>query len=421
MSSKEFVTCSYCAKIYKDPIILPCDDSICAHHLCEPKVLNENSIKCMECNLKFEIEGNQFKPNKHLRKYLKFEMYLTHEEKSLKQKLEANPRLLQTAWNYFSANRLILNLKFVNHFAEQRRQIDLHKESLKQKIDDIYTKIIKETEDLWAAFKNKYHMNCDELTFRQDLKETFRDPNLLIYNIKQLVAEQEEIIAKVKSKTDEMIEIIEDLKLHEFKPFLSFDQSYFGQLALSKHSASDCFKSEILTETQSIEIIKLCEFSLSDKWTLLYRGSRDGFRGQNFHSKCDDHSPTFTILKAQESLNIFGGYTEAKWSSPSTECSKSDSKAFIFSLTNKENKPCKIKTKNASQSIWCDPSSGPSFSSDIYIADRADKAANSHSFLGTTYGHAQYAKGSREAKLFLAGGQNFKLDEIEVYKKETNF
>ena len=51
---------------------------------------------------------------------------------------------------------------------------------------------------------------------------------------------------------------------------------------------------------------------------------------------------------------------------------KQDSKAFIFSLTNKENKPCKIKTKNASQSIWCDPSSGPSFSSDIYIADRAD-------------------------------------------------
>ena len=69
----------------------------------------------------------------------------------------------------------------------------------------------------------------------------------------------------------------------------------------------------------------------------------------------------------------------------------------------------------------CDASSSPSFSSDIYIADRADRAANSHSFLGATYRHAQYAKGSSEARSFLAGSQNFKLDEIEVYKRETKF
>ena len=303
-----------------------------------------------------------------------------------------------------------------------------HRERLKQQIDDIYTKMIKETEDLEAAFKNKYRVKRDELaTFGQDcdLKETFRDPNLSIDKIRQLAAEQEEIIAKVKSETDETIAIIENLKLHEFnKPFLSFDKRSFGQLVLSEHCASECFnKSEILTETQSkTELIKLCEFSSSDTWTLLYRGSRDGFGAEDFHSKCDGHSPTFTILRAQDSLNIFGRmYTEAKWSSPSTECSKSDSRAFIFSLTNRENKPCKIGTSNASQSIWCDPSSGPSFSSDIYIADRADKVVNSHSFLGTTYRHAQYAKGSSEAKSFLAGGQNFKLDEIEVYKKETKF
>ena len=38
-------------------------------------------------------------------------------------------------------------------------------------------------------------MNRDELTFGQDcdLKETFRDPNLLIDNIKELAAEQEDI------------------------------------------------------------------------------------------------------------------------------------------------------------------------------------------------------------------------------------
>ncbi len=153
MSSKEFATCSYCSKIYKDPIILPCDDSICAHHLREPKCLNEKSIKCMECHLKFELaEGfNQFKPNKHLRQVPVqiWNVFDARREESKAKKIEAHPRLLQTAHNHFCAHRLTLNLMAVNNFAEQRRQIDLHRERerLKQLIDDISTQMIKETEE----------------------------------------------------------------------------------------------------------------------------------------------------------------------------------------------------------------------------------------------------------------------------------
>ncbi len=55
-------------------------------------------------------------------------------------------------------------------------------------------------------------------------------------------------------------------------------------------------------------------------------------------------------------------------------------------------------------------------SSDIYIADLADRAAYSHSFLGTIYRHAKYANRSSEAKWLLAGNQNLKFDEIWVYK-----
>jgi hypothetical protein len=35
------------------------------------------------------------------------------------------------------------------------------------------------------------------------------------------------------------------------------------------------------------ELIKVCEFSPNDKWSLLYRGTRDGFDSSDFHSKSD--------------------------------------------------------------------------------------------------------------------------------------
>ena len=73
------------------------------------------------------------------------------------------------------------------------------------------------------------------------------------------------------------------------------------------------FKGQILTnERQITELVKLCECSPNDKLSLLYRGTRDGSGSNDFHSKCDGHSNTLTIVKAKESKFIFGGITTAK-------------------------------------------------------------------------------------------------------------
>ena len=57
--------------------------------------------------------------------------------------------------------------------------------------------------------------------------------------------------------------------------------------------------------------MKLCEFSLNQKWTLLYRGSEDGFGSFDFHSECDGQSKTLTIIRAEGTSYIFGGFTNA--------------------------------------------------------------------------------------------------------------
>jgi hypothetical protein len=154
----------------------------------------------------------------------------------------------------------------------------------------------------------------------------------------------------------------------------------------------------------------------------LYRGTRDGFGSRDFHSRCDDKSNTLTLFKAKESSYIFGGFTTVKGKSSTNGKWKSDRNAFIFSLTNKDNEPVKMKiNQNQHQyAIHCDTKYGPIFGfvGDICIANNANTPMDSVSNLGFTYKHPRYAFGTNEAQSFLAGSFHFQLDEIEVYQKE---
>ncbi len=151
---------------------------------------------------------------------------------------------------------------------------------------------------------------------------------------------------------------------------------------------------------------------------MLYRGTRDGFGSREFHSKCDGHLNTLTILKAKQTKFIFGGFTAVSWDNFSGWIS--DPNAFIFSLTNKDNQPLKMKVNRNQHhnAIYCHSSCGPTFGDDINIADDANITMDSWSNLGGTYKHPQYAWGTDEVQKFLAGSHNFQLDEIEVYEKE---
>ena len=171
--------------------------------------------------------------------------------------------------------------------------------------------------------------------------------------------------------------------------------------------------------------MRVCEFYPNDKWSLLYRGTRDGFGSSDFHSKCDGHPNTLTLLKAKQSAFIFGGFTSVKWESCGHARKwKADSSAFLFSLTNRENTPCKIKIdpSQSHKAIYCNTECGPSFGGgcDIRVGDKANEAMGKQCFsrLGRTYKHSNYAYGTSEAKTFLAGSHEFKLEEIEVYRKE---
>jgi hypothetical protein len=218
---------------------------------------------------------------------------------------------------------------------------------------------------------------------------------------------QEESLNDIQIKLNETNQVKDNLMdTNGFKSNLSsFNQketSWFGSIKLDGYWLDSLNSQIIKGEQQSIELIELCEFSPNDSWPLLYRAKRYGFRLSDFHSKCDYHSNTLEILKAKGKSYIFGGFTTVSWDSSNDY--KSDPSAFIFSLTNKDNKPLKMKKDPNGHSCR--------------IANNPNTTTYNYSNLSNTYSHPAYEFDTNEVMIFLSGSTHFQVDEIEVYQKE---
>jgi hypothetical protein len=422
---KTSLTCSYCSKIFKDPIELPCKHNLCKGHLVEKSVAKSNKIKCVKCKQSFEVRDNDFKLNSLVKKLLDDHDFLSDEEFALKKKIEDSIRKFFQMYEQFCLNKTRIDMDVHNHFTEIRFKLDEHRGELKALIDNIYMEMIEKTKKFETTYLKSLAdkleaslKSFETKSLEQSLKETeetFRNQNLLIESIREMQRQQDKIIEELKSKLNEQSQVKDHLiQMNEFKPNFSFSQDSFGLLYLNEYSTNDPLKSQILKDNQPSDLIQLCEFSLKDKWTLLYRGSRDGFGAADFHSKCDFHKNTLTILKAKGSSYIFGGFVSVHWDGSSGW--KSDPNSFLFSLTNKDNQPSKIRQKSTNYSILCNSGYGPTFGSgfDLQICNSANTTTGSYSYLGVSYEHPQPSQG----RSYLAGSQYFQLSEIEVYQKE---
>jgi hypothetical protein len=110
LKSKSQLTCSYGYKIFKNQILLPCEDSICRQHLKEIDVIEHNQIKCKNCNEEFRVRDNQFKFDEALTQLIENQSHLSDEELSLKQDLEISITKLFVFFDEFIQN--VQNLHF---------------------------------------------------------------------------------------------------------------------------------------------------------------------------------------------------------------------------------------------------------------------------------------------------------------------
>ena len=142
-----------------------------------------------------------------------------------------------------------------------------------------------------------------------------------------------------------------------------------------------------------------------NKYTLLFRATRDGYRSSNFHSKCDGKSNTVTLVETTTGRR-FGGFTDAQWDQSSSY--KTGSNGFIFSLDNNEIYYNKVNQYN----IYCYSSYGPAFGGghDFYIND----SCNSNNSADGS-GHSYETNGKQYA---LAGSSSFLVRDYEVFQLE---
>jgi hypothetical protein len=355
------LSCSYCFKILKCPVELPCDDLICQEHLKEKEVVQKNKIKCLNCKQEFEVKDKNFNLSKLAQKLIENKIFLNEEEILIKEKMEETFTVFYKMCDKFYLNKSKLSLDCFNHFQEIRFQIDQHREVTKKTIDDIYMRMIERTKECEATYL-KYNERLENFSQKlfenksidkdlKDLEETFRDPLLLLKSIKEMQQKQQDVISRIRRKLEEMDQVKRKVEVwNKFVPILNYSSSDFGVLKLNPVN-NDPLDSKILTTLeQQMELIKLCEFDIRDSFRLIYRGSEHGFGAHNFHTKSNIIENTFIVIKACETNFIFGGFNSIKWSQ-AISYYKSDPTAFLFSLTNKDNQPCKMKIDSSKQDM----------------------------------------------------------------------
>ena len=115
-SKSQLDTFSYCSMIFKNPILLPCEDSIGRDHLSETDLVKENKINCKQCQQEFKVRENEFKSNEETTPLIESHSYLSDEELSLKHELEESIKKFFHFCDEFYQNRTQLDSDVFDHF-----------------------------------------------------------------------------------------------------------------------------------------------------------------------------------------------------------------------------------------------------------------------------------------------------------------
>jgi hypothetical protein len=152
-----------------------------------------------------------------------------------------------------------------------------------------------------------------------------------------------------------------------------------------------------------------------NRFSLLWRGSCDGFSASEFHRRCDYHANTLTVILDTKG-NIFGGFTPLKWDSRGGLKADDSQKSFLFTQKNPHNLPARrfaLKAEKKQFAIFCHSERGPCFGdNDMRVRDNCNASTLSYTYLGFSYINDT---GLAEDIVF-TGSHYFQVKEIEVFE-----
>ena len=114
-------------------------------------------------------------------------------------------------------------------------------------------------------------------------------------------------------------------------PYFTIDQLIQDLCLLYYRTVID---TKILTNTEQTALIDMINTHTQNKynshWELLFRGSTDGLKRNDFYKKCNGKSNTICIMQSPQN-NVFGGFTSLKWQKGSGGQGK-DKSAFVYMI-----------------------------------------------------------------------------------------
>ncbi|CDW74280.1 tldc domain-containing protein [Stylonychia lemnae] len=377
MEQVEGDICPKCNQIFNQidllKLILPCGDSMCLDCLYKQLQDVQNKVYCPVDNEELEVSQR-------------------YREKIINLKLSKQKEIVQLKC---SKHPLIP----ANYYCNKERVMGCH-----VCVHDSHLKHIK----LVEPFVNDdiYQFNNRCLIRLQEQKSKCQEA---INQVLELKLKKKNISSATFVKT--YLEVVELLEPHIRK-----DEQYELGIVYKTPNLFD-FDDETMDafdiKNQDEDIIKdWIGNAATIKFKLLYRAHRDGFSSQDFHRVCDGKGPLLFLIKSKKHNQVFGSYTSEKMSGGYSY--KRDDKAFVFSLTNRTKHPL---YQNFDNSLYFNASEHIHFGEDLIIRDNPNNNVQSTSNIGYAYQPPRdIFHDSDKAKEYLAGAQNFRVQEMEAFE-----
>ena len=130
-----------------------------------------------------------------------------------------------------------------DHFAEIRRKIDIHREEMKAKLDDIALKMIERTVVHEGKYMQKIRENAakkvqvDIVHEEKNLLEEFRKPSLDLNDVKRMHVEQETNIQNMQKIMCVFRNLQAEMQAFQFKENTGLTSESFGALVKPSYSS----------------------------------------------------------------------------------------------------------------------------------------------------------------------------------------
>jgi hypothetical protein len=277
----------------------------------------------------------------------------------------------------------------------------------------------------------------------------FRSPTGRLTELEPVISNQSDKISSLIGRVERLEAEISDLRLAVAAQAHTQAQAQAQAESQAKLQSESATKRELAAEAALLraDVAVLCQWTVplldsqilfpvifdecrGRSFRLLWRGGRDGFSAAAFHSGCDGHSPTLTVIR-DTGGSIFGGFTPIAWESvvwnmkcnSENNCLREDAsqKSFVFTVKNPWNtgpKRFPLRREQQSQAVFCYRLYGPVFGydlPDLSVSLGSGDSSHTKGF-GQTYEFDATLAPGIDPQLFLTGKVEFTLAEIEVFE-----